>query len=268
MLYGDRTNTITTSNPKFTTISSKGKVLTGDQLYTTGSENPLSAVTNRYAMLGNPFASPIDWATVSRSNVSNTFWGWDPNLNSTGGYVTVTSTGVVTLISPFSGTVGLNQYIQPGQGFFVKTTGASPSMTIKESDKVPNFNNIAFFTEPQENPVVNNIPLLAINLQYPSGPNMLLADGALAAFDNSFSNTVGTEDASKLLASTEVLAIQNGADLLSIDARKMPLNNDTMFISMQRITKPQYRLQIFANQMTTSPLSAFLIDNYLNTTTP
>ena len=267
-VYGDRTNTITTSNPKNTTISSKGKVLTGDQLYTTASANPLSGVTDRYTMLGNPFASPVDWATISRSNISNTFWGWDPNLNSTGGYVTVSSTGTVTLIAPFSGTVGLNQYIQPGQGFFVKTTGASPTLTIKESDKVATFNNLAFRGENPVGQIVNNIPLLAINLQYPSGPNMLLADGSIAAFDNSFSNSAGTEDASKLTAATEVLAIQNGTDLLSIDARKMPVNNDTMFINMQRITKPQYRLQIFANQMNASPLNAYLIDDYLNTTTP
>ena len=265
-VYGDRTNTITTSNPKFTTISSKGKVLVGDQLYTTVSANPLNPTTNKYAMLGNPFASPINWANVTRSNISNTFWGWDPNLNSTGGYVTVTSTGTVTLIAPFSGTVGLNQYIQPGQGFFVKTTGASPTMTIKESDKVANYNSIAFFNEPEPSQLINNIPLLAVNLQYPSGPNMLLADGSISAFDNSFSNTVGTEDATKLMASTEVMAIQNGADLLSVDARKMPVNNDTIYLNMQRITKPQYTLQIFANQMTTSTLSPFLIDNYLNTT--
>jgi hypothetical protein len=268
-VYGDRTNTIFTSNPKNTTISSRGKVLTGDQAYTTGSANPLAGVNDRYTMLGNPFASPIDWGTVTRSNISNTFWGWDPNLNNTGGYVTVTSTGTVTIVSPFSGSVGLNQYIQPGQGFFVKTTGASPTMTIKESDKVTNFNSIAFKNENvATNTIINNIPLLAVNLLYPSGANMLLADGALAAFDNSFSNTVGTEDAAKLLGSTEVLAIKNGTDLLSIDARKMPLNNDTMFIHLQRITKPQYTLQIFANQLGTTTLSPFLIDNYLATSTP
>ena len=237
----------------------------GDQAYSTSSTIPLTGVTNRFTMLGNPFASPINWATVTRNNISNTFWGWDPNLNSTGGYVTVSTTGTVTLVSPFSGTVGLNQYIQPGQGFFVKTTAASPTMTIKESDKVSNFNSIAFFTEPASNSLVNNIPLIAVNLQYASGPNMLLADGAISAFDNSFSNSVGDEDGTKVAGSTEALSIQNGADLLSIDARKMPLNNDTIFLNMVRITRPQYTLQIFANQMAGSTLRPFLEDAYLNT---
>lgn len=263
-VYGDRTNTVYTSNPKNTTISSKGKVLTGDQAYTTASANPLSGVTNRFTMLGNPFASPVNWATVSRTNLSNTFWGWDPNLNNTGGFVTVSTAGTVTLISPYSGSVGLNQYIQPGQGFFVKTTGASPAMTIKESDKVSNFNSIAFFTEPA-NSLVNNIPLFAINLQYGGGANMILADGALAAFDNSFSNSVGEEDAVKVTGSTEVLAIQNGAGLLSIDARKMPQSGDTILISLAGINRPQYTLQIFANQVSGSGLSAFLEDDYLGT---
>ena len=138
-------------------------------------------------------------------------------------------------------------------------------MTIKESDKVSNFNSIAFFTEPASNSLVNNIPLIAVNLQYASGSNMLLADGAISAFDNSFSNSVGLEDGTKVAGSTEALSIQNGADLLSIDARKMPLNRDTIFLNMVRITRPQYTLQIFANQMAGSTLNAFLEDAYLNT---
>jgi hypothetical protein len=75
-------------------------------------------------------------ATISKTNLADTYWGWDPNLSATGGYVTVTTTGSLTLIAPFSGTAGLTQYIQSRQGFFVKTTGASPTLTIGEGDKV------------------------------------------------------------------------------------------------------------------------------------
>ena len=34
-IYGDRTNTITTSNPKSTVLKEAGTVLTGDQVYNT-----------------------------------------------------------------------------------------------------------------------------------------------------------------------------------------------------------------------------------------
>ena len=117
-VYGDRTNTIFTSNPKNTTISSRGKVLIGDQAYSTSSTIPLTGVTNRFTMLGNPFASPINWATVTRSNISNTFWGWDPNLNSTGGYVTVSTTGTVTLIFPVLGHCRLKPVYTAWTGIF------------------------------------------------------------------------------------------------------------------------------------------------------
>ena len=234
------------TNPHNTVLVATGTLLTGDQTYNTGSAIPLSGVTGRFTLLGNPFASPINWATIPKTNLANTYWGWDPNLSSTGGYITVTTTGTVTLQAPYSGSTGLNQYIQPGQGFFVKTTGASPVLTIREQDKVSNFNANAFRTN---RAAVNDISLLAINLQYISSGNNILADGVLAAFDPSFSNSAGAEDATKMANSAESIAILNDTTSLSIDARQMPQNNDTLFLNVSRLTKPQYTLQIFAKQM-------------------
>jgi hypothetical protein len=258
-VWGDRTNSPLTSNPYKTVLTATGTLLTGDQTYNTGSTIPLSNVVGGYTMIGNPFASPIDWATVSRTNLSDTYWGWDPNLSSTGGYVTVSTTGIVTLISPFSGSVGLDQYIQSGQGFFVKTTAASPVLTIKESDKVNNFNGIAFRTHS------NNIPLIAVNLLYDDVTGSTLMDGTLAAFDDRFANEIGNEDASKILKSGEGLAIELQSELLSIDARKMPEQGDTLLLNIARLSKPQYRLQIFAKQMENSTLEAYLEDSHLKT---
>jgi hypothetical protein len=263
-VYGDRTNTITTSSPKITTISSTGTLLTGNQVYTINSTIPLSNVTGRYTLLGNPFASPINWETIPKTNLENTYWGWDPNLASTGGYITVTTIGNVTLQAPFSGSPGLNQYIQPGQGFFVKTAAASPILTIREQDKVSNFNGSAFRTSR----TTNDISLLAINLQYPNGLAKVLADGVVVAFDSSFSKKAGAEDAAKMANSAESIAIQNDTSSLIIDARPIPAANDTIFLTVARLTKPQYTLQVFAQKMEGSGVSAFLQDRYLNTLQP
>jgi len=240
-------------------------------------------------LLGNPFASPIDWSTIPRTDIANTYWGWDPNLSSTGGYVTVSTVGTVTLIAPFSGSTGLNQYIQPGQGFFVKTTGASPLLTIREQDKSGVFKGIAFIANLDRdnhvsgaNPGVEqmhteipgtpnstntppaNISLLAINLQYSNGPNKILADGVLAAFGSGFSNQVTNEDASKMVGNAETISITNGTSALSIDARQMPQNNDTVFLNVSTLTKSQYTLQIFSQQMEGNGIQASLEDSYLN----
>jgi hypothetical protein len=260
-IYGDRTNTITTSSPKNTVITSTGKILTGDQLYTTSSTLPLTPVTGRFTFLGNPFASPINWATITKTNLDDTYWGWDPNLSSTGGYITVNSTGSVTLQAPYSGSTGLNQYIQPGQGFFVKTNAASPTMTIREQDKVSNFNSNAFRMGDR---TASEIALIAVNLQYANGAATVLADGALAAFDPSFTNQPGTEDAEKLQNSNEAISISNSGQSLSIDKRQLPRQQDTLFLATARLTRPQYTLQVFAQQLQGSGITAFLEDTYLD----
>ncbi|MEJ7738951.1 MAG: hypothetical protein WKF97_16115 [Chitinophagaceae bacterium] len=283
-VYGDRTNSVTTSTPNNTVLRSTGKLLTGDQTFNTGSLIPLSDVTGRYTLLGNPFVSPIDWATLPKTDLSNTYWGWDPNLSSTGGYVTVSTTGSTTLISPFSGTTGLNQYIQPGQGFFVRTTGPAPVLAIREQDKVSNFNSYAFIARPvpgrdkdkvskvtavtQANVNENTIPLLAINLHYDNAGSPLLADGVLAAFAPEYSNQVGKEDALKMQNTAEGIAIATGGELLSIDVRQMPTDKDTLFLQVSRLTRPQYTLQIFARQLEGMQVLPYLQDNYLRTVQP
>ena len=258
-VYGDRTNSVSTSTPSYTVLSATGRILTGDQTYNTGSTNPLTNTVGNYTMLGNPFASPIDWATVTKTNISNTYWGWDPNLNSTGGYVTVSTTGTITLISPFTGTTGLDQYIQSGQGFFVRTTATSPELIIKESDKVSNNNTNAFRTTSSQ----NTIPLIAVNLYDNTGK--ILIDGALTAFSNTFSNAVKNEDAQKIPGPGEVVSVEVGKELLSIDARQLPQKNDTVLLKISKLTKPQYTLKIFTNAMDTGTVQPYLEDTYLRT---
>jgi hypothetical protein len=260
-VYGDRMNSIGTSNPHNTVISATGTIKSGDQVYTTSSAIPLSPVTGRFTLIGNPYASPIDWSTVVKTDLENSFWGWDPNLSSTGGYVSVTTLGNLTIISPFSGSTGLTQYIQSGQGFFVKTSGPSPVLTLHEQDKVSNFNRNAF----RVSGGVNNVPLLAVNLQYVSAGATILSDGVLAVFDPSFSKQAGNEDAVKMPNLAENMSVTVDTSSLSVDATPLPLNNDTLYLNIARLTKAQYTLQIFAQQMTGTGIQAYLQDKYLNT---
>jgi hypothetical protein len=155
--------------------------------------------------------------------------------------------------------VGLDQYIQSGQSFFVKTTASSPVMVIKESDKVGNYNALAFRTES------NNIPLIAVNLFYDEGGATTLMDGTLAAFDANFNNAVTNEDALKLTRAGEELSIINHGSLLSIDERKLPVVTDTIYLYSSSLTKTSYRLQIFSKFMEQYPMRAWLEDTYLQT---
>lgn len=72
-----------------------------------------------YHLVGNPYPSGINLesAGITFTNMDNTAWFWNPQLNGgLGGYASYTR-GI-------GGINGGTQYIAPGQGFFVKTTSA------------------------------------------------------------------------------------------------------------------------------------------------
>ncbi len=78
-----------------------------------------------YNLIGNPFASPLDWdiGTWSLTDVGGTVWVWDHTAGNwkdrVGGAGSLTD-GIIPM----------------GQGFFVQTTGASPSITIPMDARV------------------------------------------------------------------------------------------------------------------------------------
>ncbi|MDB5190566.1 MAG: C-terminal target protein [Segetibacter sp.] len=262
-VYGDRRNSITALNPNPTVLKATGTLLTGNQLYSTTSAVPISATVGRFSLIGNPYACTIDWKSIMKSGVSKTIWGWDANLSSTGGYVTVTATLLGALIAPLSDLIAVNRYVQPGQGFFVQTTGANPEIMITENDKIND--RVSINSNVFRGAGVNEEPLIATNLIYDNGFKKSLVDGALIAFDSSFTNEVSDEDGIKMAGTTEGLSTVVGTAILSINARRMPTVKDTIFLNLERLTKPQYTLQVFARKMAGYSVAAYLEDTYLNT---
>ncbi|MFY7885277.1 MAG: beta strand repeat-containing protein, partial [Dolichospermum sp.] len=74
------------------TLLPNASLLTGTQTYSLGSLN-----TNAFALVGNPYASPVDldlvYANTGTANINRTFYTWDPSLSGTGGYVTISWNG-------------------------------------------------------------------------------------------------------------------------------------------------------------------------------
>ena len=58
-----------------TTITSIGGLQIGSQTFTA------SATAGQYTLIGNPYASPIDFNSLSRTNLVKRFYVWDPKLN-------------------------------------------------------------------------------------------------------------------------------------------------------------------------------------------
>lgn len=263
-VYGDRQNSIGASSPRATVLKAKGTLAVGPQTFNTTSAIPLTSTVNNFTLIGNPYACTIDWKSVQKAGVGASIWSWDANLNSTGGYVTVTATATGALVSPISPLVQVSRYIQPGQGFFVLTTTSTPQIIINEANKINNttsINSNVFRTAT----TLADPSVMAINLLYTSNATTFLADGAVAAFDSTYKYRVTDEDGIKMTNSGESVALLEGLSLLSIDGRPIPKNNDTLLINITRLTKPQYTLEVFTKDYANTSLTPYLEDSYLNT---
>jgi hypothetical protein len=86
-----------------------------------------------YNLVGNPYASSIDWNTYSATN--NTAGIYAPNVGNTI-YIYNEVSKVYATYNGTTGTNGGSRTIPSGQGFFVKTTGSGATMTFNEAAKV------------------------------------------------------------------------------------------------------------------------------------
>ncbi len=144
---GDRTTTVNPTNTstiaKPTTLTATGYLNQGNIVvknwFTPASSNLSYSVVagnagiRGFNLVGNPYASSIDWETFSplSTNLSNFIWVYNPTTKAfssyekgDGGYGTGTNGGNVANIIP------------SGQGFYVQATAASPSLTFTEANKV------------------------------------------------------------------------------------------------------------------------------------
>ncbi|MFN4083732.1 MAG: T9SS type A sorting domain-containing protein [Bacteroidia bacterium] len=255
LIRGDRTVDLTsnTATPTAVTLSATGTHTTGDKTYNTSSTPAISGTTNNYTFLGNPFPSSIDWNAVSRTNVSSTYYTWraQGGTNNRGAYVNFNATGNV------SSDGNINQYIGSGQGFMIQTTGASPSITIEEADKVSNA---------QGNQIrgkSSNPNTLRINV---FEDDSIFADGFVIYQNNNAKDEYEEYDSEKwinpgltmysLTADNKKVSIQ-GFKTLTIDR--------VIELGIEKTEKTNYKLEFteFDNLL----LDPYLIDRFTNTET-
>ncbi len=108
--------------------------------------NTGSSSDDGWNLLGNPFAAPFDWGAMWRtgnSGFTGTFYNkirpevyvYDPIGNNYKSYNAASNGGTLT-----------GGIIAPGQAFFIKATGTSPSLQFYESFKSTSTNNSLFKT--------------------------------------------------------------------------------------------------------------------------
>lgn len=253
-----------------TTLRTKGvlKVCESVSFNTTSSIVPLNTIASRFTFIGNPYWSVVDWHAVTKSNVENNVYYWDPTISGTNGrgaYITYNEiTGNNTVGS------SADRYIQPGQAFFVRNESLAngfnglPSITFEHADIVGSSptrtaifgkNNLSAGGELgiDDQKRVRGTAHLAIEKIYVSlmiknkvaaGP----ADGFLVAYNQGFTDTYGKEDASKFSNLDEnIAAIYKGSrqSILGLQsASGSQIKSDTIPIGMTNLYDGEYLLKV------------------------
>jgi hypothetical protein len=238
---------------------------------TTGSTIPLNPGSAGYSFIGNPYWSVLDWDAIDKtnSNITETFYYWDPTINTRGAYVSYnTSSG------SSNNTSGVNRYIQPGQAFFVQnTTGVNgtsvlPSLSIDRTNIVgspaakPNIfskNNITAGGElgmddqtRVRGAVSEKIEKIQVSLiaksRMTSGP----ADAFVVAYNRTFTDVMGREDAAKFTNLDENMSAffkgtrQSILGLNQVDDSK--IKSDTIPISLWNLVDGEYIINVQPNK--------------------
>ena len=263
---GDRTyNNFYLPNSNVTTLTSIGRLQVGSQIFTA------SPVSGKYTLIGNPYASPVDFNNVTLTNLIKRFYVWDPTLNSTGAYVMMddlfnTGTYSKTVGGVASGSAQTKD-IQSSQAFFVQTNANGPaSITFSESSKSGYNNNSVFRASTGNRPMAIEPGLLRTTLYLLNADNStILADGTFAQFDDRFSSKVDWDDALKFGNTNENLSIIRNNISLTAERRPALGLNDTVYFKLSTTTQRNYQFVFDVNNMQQPAMVGFLMDSYLGT---
>lgn len=273
LIRGDRTGTLITQATAANmnvpiTLTATGTVTTGTVTFNSSStpvsiNNTSNSTIDGYSLIGNPYVNTVNWNLLTKSGLTDAYYVWDSNMGTSdqrGRYVAYsTSTGTT---NSGTGSTSVNQYIQPGQAFFVKNTtlGTAGSITFNESDKLgTNINN--FYRTPTSD-------LSRLELQVYQTSELALGgfpiDAAVSVFDNQFTNAIENGDVAKLSTGIENISFLNNNQNLAIDARPNVVATDELMIQLQQF-QPN-KNYTFKTKFTNfdSSSTPYLVDTYLN----
>ncbi|MES2850818.1 MAG: hypothetical protein V4685_17290 [Bacteroidota bacterium] len=223
----------------------------------------LSVAGSGWQLTGNPFPSVINLDAVAVNNsstINRNFVFWDPKLgggNNVGGFVTASYNGAGYDYSPAPSS-SLSEYAQSFAGFYVDATGAG-TITIAESNKC-NCNNGNVFRPISS---FGTTGKLHINLHSVNADGSTpVVDGTMTAFDNKYSSSADSYDATKLPNTlSENISIAKEQTRYSIERRNTIADNDTVFLNISNMRVKNYQLEITTENFDTT-IAAYLEDSY------
>ena len=246
-------------------IRALGNLRTGKQTIN------LTGGTGSYSVVGNPFASSIDFRNVSTSGsvTGTTFVMWDPALTGirgVGAYQYFTQTGgpgTDFTVFPGGGSYGaalsINNTIQSGQAFLIQNSGAG-SVVINENAKVGTSTSTVF--RPMPNNTLGRISVLLSSVDTDSTTTLL--DGALTLYGNNFSDALDLDDAKKMINNSENFGISAGGALYQIEKKATINETDTIQYNMRSMKVKNYQFAIQLANLNVVVATAYLKDKFTN----
>ena len=139
-------------------------------------------------VVGNPYASAIDWSLLERTQITSTMYIFDPTLSGSNGRGAYVTYNALTGINNPSSSIDNN--IQSGQAFFIQNNGPNPNLKIKETHKCAQFRAVYRTT--------GTLPHVSLQLLLPGQDTTnQSADGVSVFFASSFDDALGEEDSYK-----------------------------------------------------------------------
>jgi len=266
MVRGDRSTNLNSN----TAVGNDTRLRVNGELHTGSFDlNPsdLDQSDGVFNLIGNPFQAIVDYNQVARTGLTDYIYVWDATIggiDGVGGYVSIElPSGEETVVAPGTGISDANEFIAPGQAFFVQNdnnNGTNTTITISENDKAVTESEVTVF---------NTYPHFYINSNlyktsdYQNGGTA--SDAIGLRFSSGFSTIADAEDAAKLFNQQENYAIINNG-YRSIDKQDLPPHMHEVQLDISNYTATNYTLTF---QLGNEPndIDVMLKDHYLDTAT-
>jgi hypothetical protein len=237
---------------------------------------PLSTTSTGLTVVGNPFASAINFNNIATLNGfslgENKYYLWDPTLTGSygvGAWVTLAYNGSTydRTVSSFNdytssgGSQGIDNIgtIQSGAAFMMDFGGSAKTINFNESIKIDGSSNLLFRTTRKQ---------MRANLYVDRSNEISLIDGVLVTYSPSYSNNTDDLDVNKLSNFSENFGLRREGKTLAIERRSPVTVRDTIFLDIAQMRVRNYQFAFEPDSMSCENLACYLEDTYLNTKTP